>query len=82
VLTPDRWSERCPLWQEASRAEQADLLKVAWKVQDVLTPWEQDFLARANRDLMSYGRLRPRQIEVLDAGLLKKLWGSDPALWE
>ena len=82
VLTPDLWDARCPRWAEASRAEQADLLKVAYRIPDRLTDWERDFLSRANRALLTCGFLARKQIDVLDGGLLKKLWVNDPQCWD
>lgn len=79
MIKPDRWDARCPRARECTRDELLDFLVVGTNLQDVLTEWEKTFCLSALRS-MKFG-LSDRQKDVLDNGLLRKIWRNDPALW-
>lgn len=80
-MRPDRWNERCPKAAEVSRLEMFDFLKVAERALEAFTAWELDFCYRAMSQIHRGSSLAPGQRDVLDRGLLRKLWDNDPDLW-
>ena len=80
MIEPDRWNKRCPRARECSRDELIDFMSVGTRLDDKLTQWELTFCSSGLRS-MKYSELSDRQKDVLDGGLLRKLWGNDPALW-
>ena len=77
----EKYNKAPPLAAEILRHELVDYLEQAPYLVRPLSEWELDFCTSLLRQLR-YGRPTPRQNEVLDRGLLRKLWGEDPRLWE
>lgn len=77
----DPFETRCPEASELYDEELRALLTLHEDL-DVLTGWEHQFCASIVKQLW-YGRsLSVRQLEVLDNGILAKVWRNDPDLWD
>jgi len=80
MLHPDRWAKECPFADDCTREELLDFLRNAPHA--YLDEWDMDFCKSLERQLQRGQKLSYNQANLLDRGLLMRLWTSDPALWK
>lgn len=76
----DKWNERCPKVDQLSDEELSQFLRIG-ENGDYFSDWEKEFCQSCRRSLHYDGRLSPKREEILNKGLLRKLWDQDPINW-
>lgn len=80
IRDKDPWPHTCPEPRDLTREELLSILENYTSA--YLTSWEHDFCESICERVKDGRWLTERQYEMLDKGLFKLLWDSDPALWE
>jgi hypothetical protein len=80
ISATDPWPDVCPDPEELSHEELLCILEI-WP-HAYLSPWERDFCESIHERVLDGRDLTQKQFDVLNRGLFRLLWDSDPALWE